>query len=274
MNMRATCAIFSAAAGCFCAQAFAGVVGEDVAGKDLALTSANAIKPQPIYLTANAKASAKSTQSVNRLGVCMTVEFDMRGFDPTLDANDYMWKYGIKGFSFTRNPDGSRRHDAVIQVLKEPAHGVLEKAEGKYSDDTDYIYTPGPSEDNSGNEFYRGLDHFVMSVSAGGKTVQIHYTVSVVDNFRDEKGNVISECGKPYWKISQSDFDPRTQDDAAWLRTSELSSLIATDRGASTSITLATNSPPQASQGRYHRQLHPHADSYHINSLQRRFHRG
>ncbi|MDP3651982.1 MAG: hypothetical protein Q8R67_09900, partial [Rhodoferax sp.] len=144
--------------------------------------SANAVNPPAIsiYLAANAKAPAKPMQTVNRLGVCMTVEFDRKGFNPTIDAADYMLEFK-KSFSFTRNLDGSWRSDTVIKILKEPAHGVLEKSEGKYSDN-DYIYTPGPSEDKSGNEFYRGLDHFVMSVSAGGQTVQIHYTVSVVDN--------------------------------------------------------------------------------------------
>ena len=122
-----------------------------------------------------------------------------------------------KGVSKEDNPfDGAK-----VSLLVKPKHGAVKLEEGQLAIDSSwYKYYPQTG--------FEGTDRFVMQVEKSGIKVKIYYVIKALDDVEATAGY----CPKEFWKISQSDFNPGTQDYAAWLRSSELSSLISTASSA------------------------------------------
>ena len=125
---------------------------------------------------------------------------------------------------------------AIVTLIKQGDHGKV--AFGKSYDSTysEWFYTPEAG--------FKGKDRVTFVVELGGKTFKVEYFLHVVELGRNRDMKLVQACEKrPYWKISQSDIDSGTQDPATWLRSAQLSALLAT---ASQSFTDLTDLPGTA----------------------------
>lgn len=164
-------------------------------------------------------ATPSNNTQTRAMGMCLVVDQTRKGVlgitttDPTEDAAHYFHFYEKKNIGFL--PFDS------VQISKQPEHGKLVR--GKDAGGRE-IYT---YEANFG---YVGKDRFEALVPVGNETLRLVYFLVVQgDQITDSDGfNSKKYCPKNDWKISSTTFDPLTQDYAAWLRSSELSSLIAT----------------------------------------------
>ena len=125
----------------------------------------------------------------------------------------------------------------TAKIIQLPKHGTL--VETKWDKDKPFFnpsvfaYTPSIG--------FEGDDTAIIETTVNGwKLKQRYYfkvttTESTLEKQCDGKG--------PQWKISQSDADPSTQDPATWLRSAQLSALLAS---ASQSLTDFTDLPGTA----------------------------
>ena len=165
------------------------------------------------------------------LGVCQIARPESGAeINPTTNGDSYLGHYHngdsrYKGFSF----DGE---GIKVTVIKRPSHGRVALTDDPLASKFSwYRYTPDAD--------YIGKDRFVMEVERNGVKVRINYLIESVEQneltaVRGDDGWRMLYCNPESWKISQSDFNPGTQDHAAWLQSAELSSLLA---NASQSLT-------------------------------------
>lgn len=146
------------------------------------------IEPPAIYVAANEVAAVVGS-GAHKLGVCQIVSFDTAVVRPDFDASGYV------NFFLGRPGEFSKRTDTWIRVLKSPEHGEL-KHSGVVGDHS-YTYVPGPAENENEGDYYHGNDSFVLEVSGGGVTVEIHYTMSI-------------DVGQPTWV--EGDFGEKIPD--------------------------------------------------------------
>jgi len=137
---------------------------------------APAIPPTAIYLAAkNAVTGSITSGVVHKLGVCSYVTFDTHDVRPIFAAQRYETKYmggRVEIFNDEKN--------LQVRILRTPKHGTLEPVGTIGSERHEYRYIPNLVEDGRSNqEYYYGKDQFVIEVSAGGVTVQIHYTLGI-----------------------------------------------------------------------------------------------
>jgi hypothetical protein len=157
----------------------------------------------------------------HKLGVCQIVDRTSADVSPIFDANSYVGRYMGNTMNFIKNSDGSHRTDITLRIIKQPEHGELVQ---RYPDATDfdqydYKYVPNMEGTDSSDGYYDGEDYvdgFVMEVSAGGITVEIHYRMSVGAHasFIGSDGKRTfdpTRCPKPnreMWKISTTPDTP------------------------------------------------------------------
>ena len=195
----------------------------------LADISMQAIDLPAIYIAAkNTNANDKQRSSGDlKVGVCqvMKVETDIY---PTSAATRYFERNGTRTFSF-ETLNGSHRLDTNLTVIQQPKHGMLVRRYPEAENYTKYHYQYVPSEG------YAGHDKFAFNVKAGEKSVKVHYTMAVMHpgeptyliNEYGQRTDNLTECPRgSWWKISQSNIDPSSQDYAAWQRASQLSTLL------------------------------------------------
>ena len=142
-------------------------------------------------------------------------------FNPTRHANVYMSQYknkvGLSGVDFFDSI-------AKITLLRRP-----DKGEIRLVDDLPVSYMPKDRD--------QGIDDsFIVQVEQYGVRIKVHYSV-LIDSSNEI--NLVDCYGAPVgnnglWKISQSYTDPSTRESAAWLRSAQLSALLAS---ASQSLT-------------------------------------
>jgi VCBS repeat-containing protein len=182
------------------------------------------IEPPAIYLAANTQAGQTGgTDVTHKLGVCRVV-YGSADIVPTGHAEDYLSEYmpkdfkfdfspagssqidnSVKNFDFENYPNGSVRPDTAVRIVEQPKHGRLVQT---YPEATDYEKYHYKYISDTG---FTDFDHFVVEVSGGGITVQIYYTVSVLDPEEprtavQDDGKVVpydtTSCPQDYWKIS------------------------------------------------------------------------
>lgn len=158
--------------------------------------------PPAIYLIVS-DSSTKGEAIAHRLGVCQMVKFETDDVRPDFDAVGYTSEFLGRTTALDRLPDTKMR------ILESPEHGEL-KHSGLVGDHR-YIYVPGPAKNEREGNYYRGNDHFVIEVSGGGVTIEIHYTMSVDVGqptwTEDDRGNRIPDpdrCPRESWKISNN----------------------------------------------------------------------
>lgn len=167
-----------------------------------------------------AKADGQQVPTKERvMGICSIVSYlapgaipgpGEGGSEPNLWAREYFSQYEKRDLAYPSRAD--------IVVVEKPKHGKV--VFGTNSANLELMqYIPDAG--------YVGTDRIVYSVSVEGKPVKLIYFVHVTKrNLNDVLPTDF--CKANTWKISQSDFNSGTQDYAAWLRASELSSLLAT----------------------------------------------
>lgn len=166
------------------------------------------------------------------VGTCLVVQMDKEdNLSPIIIAENYIYKYQRNNPKFKSISSEDFGGGAKVTVLSQPKLGEIE--ETKYN----WLYIP--PKPNADGTYVEGRDHFVMKVENKGVAVFVHYYIEVVGEeattyYGDDGQRLPHFCKRETWKISQFDFNPGTQDYAAWLRSSELSTLIAT---ASQSLT-------------------------------------
>ena len=171
----------------------------------------NAVDAAPVVLVARAAVAGGRdlSKTKNVVGVCSTIKGNMP-IAANTDASSYMYKYHhIVGFI---------DKETTSSLLIPPKHGVI-----GINEDSDDWHIYRSTEAEAGK--YDAIDDsFVFRVINGkGITVDVHYFVHVYAP--DE--SLVEECKKNFWKISQSDFNPGSQDYAAWQRAGQLSTLLA-----------------------------------------------
>lgn len=166
------------------------------------------------------------------VGRCQVAQRDKEdNLSPITIAENYIYKYQRNNPRFKSISSEDFGLGAKVSVLSQPKLGEIE--ETKY----DWLYIP--PKPNADGTYVEGRDHFVMKVENKGVAVFVHYYIEVVGDhptsYYGEDGQRLPHfCKRETWKISQSDFNSGSQDYAAWLRSSELSTLLAT---ASQSLT-------------------------------------
>ena len=148
-----------------------------------------------IYLAANAISSQQEGGAANKLGVCRSISGNASIF-PTSNAASYFTRLNHQNFVFDFNADGSLRMDIAIRIIGQPKHGKLLRVSPDAENLSRYEFKYIPDEN------YEGFDDFAIETSAGGKTVKIYYTMSVV--LPGEPTTVTDwTCPKgTFWKIS------------------------------------------------------------------------
>lgn len=195
----------------------------------------NALPESPVVMVAQAASSnARSAERV--MGICLPVEYLPQGrnqqyvegdLDAVGTAISYFKRYERRAFVVAVYPNPVRD----IQVVLRPKHGTVAVAHETIGGEPRVFwrYTPQPG--------YEGQDRVDLSVQVKGQPVRLVYFMQVTKkNLDTTPGEVF--CKRPNWKISQSGFDSSRQDYAVWLRSSELSTLLAT---ASRSFTSSTD---------------------------------
>ena len=166
-----------------------------------------------------AKADVTQAQRTHVLGVCELAKVNIEapgsgfvGLSPVLYANAYY--FNVKN---SKN-DKIDIATAKVSILKSPKHGRLESNANVDPQHPTYIPAKG----------YEGNDAFVLQVEGNGETVQLRYFVYVSEDAGAEMFSN-KNCKGIAWKISQDSSTPNTSADnlAAWLRASDLSTLLA-----------------------------------------------
>ena len=148
------------------------------------------------------------------LGICDTARQNHpANIYPIFSAGSYFFNYH-KGLFKDNSLEGAK-----VRLLVPPKHGTLENRDlsnDLKEDRSRYNYLPQAG--------FEGTDRFVMEVEKSGIKLRIYYVMKALDDVEAVAGY----CPKERWKISQSDFNPGSQDYAAWKRASQLSTLLAT----------------------------------------------
>lgn len=154
------------------------------------------VEPPAIYLAANTIANQQvGGVAANKLGVCQAISANT-SILPTRDAASYLIRLNHQNFVFDFNPDGGLRMDIAIRIIEQPKHGQLirENPDAENISRYEFKYIP--------DENYEGFDNFAIEASAGGVTVKIYYTMSVVLPGEPRITNDWTCPKGEFWKIS------------------------------------------------------------------------
>lgn len=153
------------------------------------------VEQPAIYLAANAISSQQDGGAANKLGVCQATSGNESIF-PTSDAASYLIRLNHQNFVFDFNADGSLRMDIAIRIIGQPKQGKLIRLNPDAESLSRYEFKYIPEEN------YEGFDNFAIETSAGGVTVKIYYTMSVVlPGEPTTAGDWVCPKGT-FWKIS------------------------------------------------------------------------
>lgn len=176
-----------------------------------------------IYLAANASSAKQGKVAApHKLGICRVVDRIKADVWPIYDADGYVGRYMSSNMHFIQNPDRSHRTDISLRIIRQPEHGKLEQRYPNATGNDQYEYQYIPNMEDGGQDhpqdegqsyYYDGPsynDNFIIEVSAGGITVEIHYTMSVgaFPSYIGSDGKKTydpTRCPKPkgeIWKIS------------------------------------------------------------------------
>ena len=115
---------------------------------------------------------------------------------------------------------------ATVKLLKQGDHGRVTFGKNYDSKYSAWFYTPEVG--------FKGKDRVTFEVELAGLTYRLEYFMHVVELGRNRDIKFIEACEtRRFWKISQSDTF-NSEDPTAWLRSAQLSALLAT---ASQSLT-------------------------------------
>lgn len=146
---------------------------------------------------------SKTINKPHKMGICTSQYTDNPGFtiiSPDGGAEMYISEYLNKSFSFTYQADyKTLRNDSTLSIIQPPKFGKLVQddfAHNKFQ----YQYI--------NNDGFSGIDHFAFELKAEGMTVQVFYTMHVLEEgeptyaIGDNGERVTLVCDLEHWKIS------------------------------------------------------------------------
>ncbi|WP_168921806.1 tandem-95 repeat protein [Polaromonas vacuolata] len=176
--------------------------------------------PPAVAIIAKADGSESSSgKAVRSVGVCGILQLTRR------DAYSVDAEITARSIDKTTGKLFIDPYNALIKVVQQPKHGKLWAPDGEIWTSSKIISQVGSGGYVPDADF-TGKDSFIMQVEGGGHKVNVYYFIAVTSDDGYIPGEHCKILGS--YKISQSNFNPGSQDYAAWQRASQLSTLLAT----------------------------------------------